>query len=152
MQLLLAEPDPALSREILASCGDLIEITACRDFPAARAQLVRAPPRILVTNLRLADYNGLHLVFLGRAARPSMRCIVHTDRPDVYLLQEAQAHGAFVEWSDRLPRALAAYVRGALPFRDRRTVERFDRRTVSRGGRRSADHRLALASESSPGM
>jgi len=152
MQLLLAEPDPALSREILAACGDLIEMTACRDFPSARAQLVRDPPRILITNLRLADYNGLHLVFLGRAARPSMRCIVHTDRPDVYLLQEAQAHGAFVERSDRLPRTIAAYVRGALPFRDRRTVEHYDRRTVSRGGRRSADDRIALASENSPGI
>jgi len=65
MQLLLAEPDPALSREILAACGDLIEMTACRDFPSARAQLVRDPPRILITNLRLADYNGLHLVFLA---------------------------------------------------------------------------------------
>lgn len=152
MQLLLAEPDPALSREILAACGELIEITACRDFPSARAQLVRNPPRILVTNLRLADYNGLHLVFLGRTARPSMRCVVHTDRPDVYLLQEAQAHGAFVERSDRLPRAIAAYVRGALPFRDRRTVEHYDRRTVFRGGRRSADHRATLASENSQGL
>jgi hypothetical protein len=81
-----------------------------------------------------------------------MRCIVHTDRPDVYLLQEAQAHGAFVERSDRLPRTIAAYIRGVLPFRDRRTVEHYDRRTVSRGGRRSADDRIALASENSAGI
>ena len=152
MQLLLAEPDPALSREILAACGDLVQTASCRDFPSARAQLVKDPPRVLITNLRLADYNGLHLVFLGRAARPSMRCVVHTDRPDLYLLKEAQAHGAFFEWTNRLPRTISGYVRGALPFRDRRTVERYDRRTLSRGGRRSADLRAMLASGNSQGM
>jgi DNA-binding NarL/FixJ family response regulator len=142
MRLLLAEPDPALSRSILAACGDMVHATACRDFACARAHLVADAPRVLVTNLRLADYNGLHLIMLAKADRRATRCIVYTDRPDRYLIREAQAHGAFFESTDRLPHAIAAYVRAVLPRRDRRDIERYDRRVIFRGGRRAADQRV----------
>lgn len=139
MKLLLAEPDAAFSRSLVLACGDLAQTTACRDFPCARAALVNAPPDVLVTNLRLADYNGLHLVLLAKAANRSARCVVHSDRPDPYLVREAQAAGAFFERTERLTHALAGYLRGALPAADRRNSERYDRRAVFRGGRRAAD-------------
>lgn len=139
MRLLLAEPDAALSRSLVAACGDLAQATACRDFQSARAHLMNAPPDFLITNLRLADYNGLHLVLLASAANRATRCIVHTDRPDLYLVREAQRSGAFFERAERLAHAIGSYLRAQLPPSDRRTVERYDRRAEFRGGRRSAD-------------
>jgi DNA-binding NtrC family response regulator len=140
VRLLLAEPDAALSRSLANACGDLAQTTTCRDFPCARALLLSCPPDVLVTNLRLADYNGLHLVLLAKAARPSTRCVVHSDRPDMYLVREAQTAGAFFERTERLGHVIASYLRAPLPAADRRNVARYDRRVTFRGGRRAADH------------
>jgi len=140
VRLLLAEPDVALSRALANVCGDLAQTSICRDFPSARALLVNWPPDVLVTNLRLADYNGLHLVLLAKAARSSTRCVVHSDRPDMYLVREAQAAGAFFERTERLGHAIAGYLRAPLPLADRRDVALYDRRGMFRGGRRAADH------------
>ena len=38
---------------------------------------------VINTNLRLEEYNGLHLVLLA-AADGATRSVVHTDRPDPY--------------------------------------------------------------------
>jgi response regulator of citrate/malate metabolism len=139
MKLLVAEPDAALSRSLAVACGDLAQTTVCRDFHCARGQLVQTSPDLLVTNLRLADYNGLHLILLAKAANRATRCVVHSDRPDMYLIREAQAAGAFFERTERLTHAVTRYIRGLLPDIDRRDPERFDRRVVFRGGRRAAD-------------
>jgi response regulator of citrate/malate metabolism len=144
VRLLLAEPDTALSRALANACGDLAQTSTCRDFPSARALLVSCPPDVLVTNLRLADYNGLHLVMLAKAARPSTRCVVHSDRPDMYLVREAQAAGAFFERTERLGHAIAGYLRAPLPLADRRNVAFCDRRGAFRGGRRAADHAVMV--------
>ena len=37
----------------------------CRDFSTARERLLNQPPDLLVTNVRLHEYNGLHLVHLA---------------------------------------------------------------------------------------
>jgi len=42
----------------------------------------------------LEEYNGLHLVLLA-AADGVTRSVVHTDRPDPFLVREAQTIGAF---------------------------------------------------------
>jgi hypothetical protein len=139
MRLLLAEPDADLIQSLAVAAGDLASTTACRDFGCARAQLVAAPPEVLVTNLRLADYNGLHLVLLAHAAHRHTRCVVHSNRPDLYLVREAQAAGAFFERTERLVHAISGYLRGPLPTVDRRHADRYDRRRAFRGGRRAAD-------------
>jgi hypothetical protein len=143
MRLLVAEPDAGLARSLAAAGGDLAQTTICRDFPCARTQLIHAPPNVLVTNLRLADYNGLHLVLLAGGARTT-RCIIHSDRPDMYLIREAQSAGAFFERTERLAHALTGYLRGPLPSHDRRTPALYDRRAAFRGGRRSADQAVLV--------
>jgi hypothetical protein len=70
----------------------------------------------------------------------STRCVVYSDSDDLILAREAQRLGAFYERSSRLPVALPAFIKGALPERDRRDVQIVDRRLVSRGGRRTTDH------------
>jgi DNA-binding NtrC family response regulator len=141
-RLLVAEPDAALSRGIEQTCAHLVRVDICRDFHGARQQLRKARPDALVTNLRLDAHNGLHLVLLVKAANRAARCIVHTDRPDAYLIREGQALGAFFERTARLSQAVAGYLRAALPDHDRRDLERYDRRAGARGGRRATD--LAL--------
>jgi DNA-binding NtrC family response regulator len=144
VRVLLAEPDQRLRHELAVACGDLALTTACPDFQSARAHLIGAAPDVLITNLRLADYNGLHLVLLAKAARPTTRCIVHSDRPDVYLVREAQAAGAFFERTERLGHAITGYFRDRLPAADRRSADRYDRRGAFRGGRRAADQSVTV--------
>jgi len=139
MRLLIAEPDRDISRAIHKACGLAIRVTECADFQSARAQLERSRPDAIVTNLRLRDYNGLHLVLLAKASNRRARCIVHTNRPDMYLIREAQGIGAFFERTNRVPLAINGYLLADLPDRDRRDPDRSDRRKTYRGGRRAID-------------
>jgi DNA-binding NtrC family response regulator len=141
-RVLLVEPDPGLVHAIARSCADLAEVTACPRFADARSRVLAAPPDVLITNLRLEEYNGLHLVVLVVDSGLPTRCVVHTDRPDVYLAREGQSLGAFFEQTGRLQYCLRSYIRATLPASDRRDPARYDRRHASRGGRRAADGRF----------
>ncbi|HEY7287597.1 MAG TPA: hypothetical protein VH497_19235 [Vicinamibacterales bacterium] len=139
MRLLIAEPDGGVRRMLQRACGRSVRTIECADFQTARTELATLRPDALVTNLRLHDYNGLHLVLLARASNRRARCVVHTSRPDAYLIREAQEIGAFFERTERLPHALSGYLLADLPVRDRRDPQRIDRRTAFRGGRRAID-------------
>lgn len=136
--VLLVDPN---AEEIVATISDALhgvaEVKSCSEFREARRRLLAKPPYVLVTNLRLEAYNGLHLAIL--AAMTSTRCLVYSDSDDLTLAGEAQRLGAFYERLSRLPLALPAFIKGALPERDRRDVRVLDRRLVSRGGRRTTD-------------
>ena len=138
-RLLLVEPEAGVSQSLRSVCQRVAKATFCTDFLSARSQLLSAPPDLLVTNLRLGEYNGLHLVLLATSDRTPTRSIIYSDRPDPYLIREAQALGAFFERTERLPYSLTGYVNFALPERDRRESPRYDRRALFRGGRRAAD-------------
>ncbi len=121
----------------------LAEIDVCTEFSAARTRLFeQPPPELLVTNLRLGPFNGLHLVFLAQSANLPTTCLTYgaqTNPTDLALAREAQLAGAFYEASYRLPYALPAYLQSELPERDRRDPAREDRRSTFRGGRRATD-------------
>lgn len=136
-KILLVEPEADGLLAALNSVRTLANVQACRDFQAARARLLSRPPDLLVTNIRLQAFNGLHLVHL--AAGTSTRCIAYSSNDDLILAREVQAVGAFYEQSRRLPQALAAYAQAVLPARDRRIPRTDDRRQNFRGGRRSTD-------------
>ena len=138
-RVLLAEPDGALRARLRKAVRERAQIDAESDFLSARTHLLSKPYDWLVTNLRLDAYNGLHLVYLAGAAKLSARFLVYADRPDVELAREAQRAGAFFESRHRVHLALAAYLRGTLPARDRRNPAMADRRAISRGSRRCTD-------------
>jgi len=121
----------------------LAAIDVCSEFSVARARLFEVPPPdLLVSNLRLGPFNGLHLVFLAQSANLPTTCLTyggHTNPTDLALAREAQLAGAFYEASYRLPYALPAYLQSELPARDRRDPAREDRRSTFRGGRRATD-------------
>jgi FixJ family two-component response regulator len=57
--------------------------------------LMRAQaPDLLITELRLGAFNGLHLVVLARSSQPAMATIVLTGVPDPVLETEAKRLGA----------------------------------------------------------
>jgi hypothetical protein len=116
------------------------DVAACSDFVTARQHVRMGTPDLLITNLRLDTYNGLHLV---AHAGPPTRAIVYMDPPDPGLLRVAQAAGAFVETPQRLVAAAVSYVGAGLPSHDRRAVDMSDTRYSLPRSRRASDRVLA---------
>ena len=135
--ILIVDPDPQALLAAQVAVQSVAIVEACSDFRRARTRLTSRPPDLLVTNVRLERFNGLHLVHV--AAGTASRCIVYAAQHDEMLAREVLAAGAFYERADRVPRVLASYVRATLPRRDRRNLSVFDRRSLPRGGRRCAD-------------
>jgi len=137
-EILLVDPDAHYLLAAQNALRFVADVEVSAKFAAARARLLSArPPDLLVTNLRLQAYNGLHLVHM---ATGRTRCIVYSSHDDLMLAREAQAAGAFYERSKRLSRAVMAYVHAMqLPPHDRRNLTALDRRQMPRGGRRSTD-------------
>jgi len=138
-EVLVVSTTGEVAPRIQAACRGIARVVNCSDFFAARQQLLERPPALLVTDLRLGAYNGLHLAYVVRTSGLPTRTVVFADPIDLALAREAQAIGAFYEWPHRLPFAVRAYITATLPPRDRRDPAAYDRRHEFRGGRRSAD-------------
>lgn len=137
---LLVDPNRDRLALLRRELGDGVDVTDCTTFQAARDCLLRTTaPLILVSNLRLGPFNGLHLVYLAAYRRPDARCLVYDEPTDPQLAFEAQLIGAFYETTSRLQFTLPVYIHAQLPERDRRDVRHLERRTLFRGGRRAAD-------------
>ena len=141
ISLLLVDPDVTAAAAIVASLPPSVDLDVRADFPAARARLHGQPPRLLVTALRLREYNGLHLVYLAARAGLPTRSVVYTDVVDRAAAIESRTAGAFYEVRSQLSLSLSAYVAATLPAADRRGGVTFDRRKLPRGGRRAYDQR-----------
>ena len=74
---LVVAPTPDIAQNLvgwLASRGhDVLLLT---DFAVARQEIDARPPRLLVTELRLGAFNGLHLTLRARARCPGVSAIV----------------------------------------------------------------------------
>lgn len=150
---LVVEPNDA-ERVFIASTltSARFSVTATNNFRDARALLVPHPPFVLVTEIRLGAYNGLHLALRGRSTRPHMTVVVTSAFTDPVLQREAERLGAtFVPKPMTASELLAAVYRTALcqpnpngtvepirtPF-ERRQGER--RRSVAAGVRQERRH------------
>jgi hypothetical protein len=143
-RLLVVEPDQTLWSILAGSLRGLARVDPVTDFQTARARLWRAslfktPFDLLVTNMHLGAFNGLHLVYLLATTGLPTRSLVYTDRLDATSGQEVQRAGGFYETRARLPYALPAYLIAKLPATDRRRVTIPERRGRPRGGRRRSD-------------
>ena len=141
-RILLVEPAAAARAILHTAASTFAYVESHAQFETARARVLLALFDFLVTNVRLGDYNGLHLVYLRSPARGVPCAIVYSDERDPGLAREAQRAGAFYEVVTCLPVTLRAYVTGVLPVRDRRGLAIPDRRGLFRGGRRSWDRHL----------
>lgn len=140
--LLLVEPNDAVAASISACVSDVAYVYRHTRFESARHELLNTPFDFVATNLRLGQFNGLHLVHLASTAAIPTRAIVYTERYEPALALGVQQAGAFYETRECLEQALVAYLKGALPAWDRRDPMVRDRRRESYGGRRCWDMAL----------
>jgi len=138
---MLVDPDRRVLQGLEEALQGVAATVSFDDFSAARRSLGDLPVRLLVTNLRLQAYNGLHLVHLARTRPERVPCVVYDGECELGLARMARETGAFYERFERLPATLVSYVLLDLPAADRRDPARVDRRQVGRGGRRAADMR-----------
>lgn len=136
---LIVDPDPVFVSQlapIITSSGyRCIPVT---EFAAARLELYVRSPGVLIANVRLGAFNGIHLAYLAKINRPDTRVMVYGEN-DHLLAGEIQTAGAFYERIEFVPYALTGFLMGTLPVRDRRDVIVGDRRHIFRGGRRNTD-------------
>jgi DNA-binding NtrC family response regulator len=137
--VLLVEPDPALRATIALAIGMAALVDSHERFETAREQLLATRYHLVVANVRLQEFNGIHLAYVVQEVDPSARVVVYADESDIGLALDAQRACAFFELIDRIPITVAAYLVPDLPVRDRRDPARFDRRRSARGGRRLWD-------------
>ena len=77
-------------------------VTTAATFEQATEILASAPPDVLITELRLGAFNGLHLIVRCQVRSPDVVAIVHTAFADRVLEAEARRMNA-----EYLPRPVA---------------------------------------------
>jgi len=142
-RVLIVAPDQGLLARLMAVAARTAHAEGCRSFRSARSRLDKTAYDLLVTDARLAEYNGLHLVHLARFVHPTTRAIVFDSHGDSNVATDVQRAAAFFEAASHLVVALPSYIASPLPPTDRRTPVAFDRRTLPRGGRRIWDRHLS---------
>jgi len=147
-RVLIVGPDPVLSAALVAAASRSGQVDSSRTFKSARAHLSDTAYDLIVTDVRLSEYNGLHLVYLSKFTETPPRAIVYDKSGDIGLAADIHRAGAFFEVASRLVVALPSYLTAPLPPADRRTPASFDRRTLPRGGRRLWDRYLLTTTTS----
>jgi len=138
-RLLVVEPDTRRLFALSAAVTHHAHVDVAKNFLEARTCLDTGPYDLLITNLRLGEYNGIQLAYMVRLAGSQTHVLVHAEARDLASAREVQRAGALYERTDRLVVTLPAYVGVALPPQDRRDPLQFDRRRSARGGRRAWD-------------
>ncbi len=146
--MLLVEPDSTFWAQVEQCVRKLAFVEPVGDFQTARARLWRSRLfttrfDLLVTNLQVGIYNGLHLVYLLAAAGSPTRSVVYSNRHNAGWARDVRRAGAFYFSRARLLHTLPAFLPAQLPDVDRREAANEDRRFLFRGGRRGSDLSLA---------
>jgi CheY-like chemotaxis protein len=158
---LVVEPNELdMVRVVSALSGAGFTVTATDNYHEARNRLAAAPPRVLVTEIRLGAYNGLQLALRAEAAGRRTAVVVTSAFPDPVLQRDADRVGATFALKPLTEAALLAAVyrtairrpnaNGALepirpPF-ERRSGERRMASSPVESERRSADRRKDITS------
>lgn len=86
------------------------------DFHEAKRVLGIRPPDLLITHVRLGEYNGLQLVLRGKMTRPEMAAIVVSDAADPVLERDvAEMNATLVLSTAGRQEWLAAALRAIQP-------------------------------------
>jgi DNA-binding NtrC family response regulator len=148
--VLVVGPLPEAASTASVFPPDTFRVRTVETFAEAKGFLEAERPRVLVTALRLREYNGLHLVLRAKTIQPDMVAIVLSPAADAVLQEDAEAMGAIFAVEPIARTGLLAAVLRALhadgptvirpPFerreRDRRTTQ-----VAVTSDRRMADRR-----------
>ena len=88
-----SNPDDRVNTVLLLEAAGY-GVMSAGNFDEAKQLLARQPVDLLVTDLRLGSYNGLHLVLRTRSDHPGMAALVTSRFPDPVLQAEAARQGA----------------------------------------------------------
>ena len=92
VHVLVVAPTPAIAETVTSRLVDLrVNVTLVTSFNAARQGLRESPPDLVISEVRLGEFNGLHLAL--RARSQGVRAIVLGDNDQV-TRREAAALGA----------------------------------------------------------
>jgi DNA-binding NtrC family response regulator len=92
--ILVVDTNPTLVRALslqLRECG--YRALGATSFHEAQRMWDAEQPQVLVADVRLAAYNGLHLLIRARAVRPEVTAIITSPVPDRVLADETQRLG-----------------------------------------------------------
>lgn len=81
-------------------------------FAEGSALLRRIRPDLLMVDVRLLDYNGVHLVLRAREESPRTRAVI-IGEPDIVLERDATALGALYLSTSDVPKFLSSLHRSA---------------------------------------
>jgi DNA-binding response OmpR family regulator len=91
---LVAEPYLPHLLFVLSTLSSLqFDVVVADWFKDAKATLLSARPSLVVTDVRLREYNGLHLVHRGRSAWKNLPVIVTSSMDDIVLRDETERLG-----------------------------------------------------------
>lgn len=113
MRILIVTTDDALGHELAARLGS-VRTDLCSDFRSARAKLASGPYDLILTELRLGEFNGLHLAYIAKHEQPGARTVVFTAPFDAAFASEAVAAGAFYEHTQRIVASACAYLNAVM--------------------------------------
>jgi DNA-binding response OmpR family regulator len=88
----VSREDAVSTARALAELGFTVTVTT--NFAAAKQRVLTRPPDLLVTELRLGAFNGVHLVLAGRSVRRDLAAVVLGGAEDGKLREDAEAAGA----------------------------------------------------------
>jgi hypothetical protein len=136
------DPDALVASRLRAIAeGAGFSVDTHPGFETARQVLrSRGAPSALIVNVRLGEFNGIHLVYLAKlSGGADLRALVYARLHDLTLARDAQRAGAFYQRQGLLQFSLGIFLTVGLPAADRRDVSCVDRRASFRGGRRATD-------------
>ena len=113
---LIVPPDGgarATIRRSLRSAG--FQAVAVDTFDAARHMLELEPVDVLVTEARLGDFHGLHLVLLARSSNPAVFAAVLTRERDDVLERDVERAGGVLFAGGHVEAIVAHIERMSLP-------------------------------------
>ena len=93
-RVLLVDCDAAASlvtAHLLTTAGYLLDVA--QSFEEAIHQVARQCPDLLLTAVRLGQFNGLHVALRCRALHPSLPIIVTGDQSEAGLAAEVEQYG-----------------------------------------------------------
>lgn len=93
--ILVVDNDPeqlGATRDVLRRAG--YRVSGATTFREAHQLLALDPPHLLIADVRLGAFNGLHLLVMSRPDHPEMAAIITSVSPDPVLQADARRHGA----------------------------------------------------------
>jgi DNA-binding response OmpR family regulator len=109
---LVVHPNAASRATIVRNLRDAgFQAVGVAAFEAARHLLGLEPIDVLITEARLGDFHGLHLVLLARTVNPAVFAAVITANPDAVLQRDVEAAGATLFVGDATDAVIASISR-----------------------------------------